>query len=168
MTAFEWAAALAPVEPPAAYYCRNDSDWHGRFEKFVPYVRAEGVVDTNLPLVASVLGEVGDNCFAHNVAAWPDLMGCWFEGCVLCDGLPICGLALQGNLEPRSSLVLLDVRRLRHWTRTCSTSFHRRKASRLTFRALMSLPHHGQRSSFRDCTQSTARASCSCHPITLL
>jgi len=79
MTAFEWAAALAPVEPPAAYYCRNDSDWHGRFEKFVPYVRAEGVVDTNLPLVASVLGEVGDNCFAHNVAAWPDLMGCWFE-----------------------------------------------------------------------------------------
>lgn len=79
MTAIEWASAPGPTEPPANYYCRNDSEWRGRFEKFVPYVRAEGVTDLNLPLVASVLGEVGDNCFAHNVAAWPDLMGCWFE-----------------------------------------------------------------------------------------
>lgn len=79
MIALEWAAAPSSTEPPAEYYCRNDSEWRGRFEKFVPYVRAEGVTDSNLPLVASVLGEVGDNCFAHNVAAWPDLMGCWFE-----------------------------------------------------------------------------------------
>lgn len=64
--------------PPDAWYCATDSTWRGRFEKFAPYVRAEGVHDPNLPLMTSVIGEIGDNCFAHNLGTWRDVPGCWF------------------------------------------------------------------------------------------
>ena len=65
MLAREWATATGTIgEPPSDWYCRSEGDWHGRFAKFVPYARAEGVVDPNLALVVSAAGEIGDNCFA--------------------------------------------------------------------------------------------------------
>lgn len=64
--------------PPDAWYCATDSTWRGRLDKLVPYLQAEGVSDQHLFHAATIISEVGDNCFAHNATAWPDVPGCWF------------------------------------------------------------------------------------------
>lgn len=79
MNVLEWAMAEHAEEPPADRYCRTEDDWRGRFTKFVPYVQSDGVADHNLSLVASIVGEIGDNCFTHNIGSWRDIPGCWFE-----------------------------------------------------------------------------------------
>jgi len=30
-------------------------------------------------LLTAVVGEIGNNCFDHNLGRWPDLIGCWFS-----------------------------------------------------------------------------------------
>jgi hypothetical protein len=30
-------------------------------------------------LLTAVVGEIGNNCFDHNLGQWPDLTGCWFS-----------------------------------------------------------------------------------------
>lgn len=38
-----------------------------------------GVPETELALLISAAGEVGNNCFDHNLGQWRDAPGCWFE-----------------------------------------------------------------------------------------
>jgi len=38
-----------------------------------------GLKADELPLTISVVGEIGNNCFDHNLGHWKDVPGCWFE-----------------------------------------------------------------------------------------
>lgn len=82
MTALEWAMSQNANNPPEALYCSTESEWRGRFDKIVPYIHGEGVRDQSIALVASIVGEIGDNCFTHNIGTWRDVRGCWFEWAV--------------------------------------------------------------------------------------
>lgn len=79
MTAFEWATAQTPTEPPADFYCKTSDVWQGRFSKVAPLLIKQGADPNSAALIAAVIGEIGDNCFAHNAPNWIDLPGCWFE-----------------------------------------------------------------------------------------
>jgi len=82
MNAFEWASAQTPTEPPAEFYCQTSDVWQGRFSKVAPLLIKQGVDPKFAALVTAVIGEIGDNCFAHNSPNWIDLPGCWFQGSV--------------------------------------------------------------------------------------
>jgi len=79
MNAFEWASATVPAEPPAEFYCRTSDVWQGRFSKLDPLLTKQGVASNRAALIASAIGEIGDNCFTHNAPGWIDVPGCWFE-----------------------------------------------------------------------------------------
>ena len=79
MTAFEWATTSTPTNPPSDYYCQSVDVWQGRFTKIAPTLIRAGINNDSAALFASVVGEIGDNCFAHNAPGWVDIPGCWFE-----------------------------------------------------------------------------------------
>lgn len=79
MTAFEWATAKTPTEPPSDAYCQTSDMWQGRFSKMAPLLIRQGIDQNFAALITAVVGEIGDNCFAHNTPNWIDLPGCWFE-----------------------------------------------------------------------------------------
>ncbi len=82
MTAFEWAKTETPTEPPAEFYCKTSDVWQGRFTKVAPLLIKQGVDHKFAALITAVIGELGDNCFAHNSPNWIDLPGCWFQWAV--------------------------------------------------------------------------------------
>jgi sensor histidine kinase regulating citrate/malate metabolism len=49
-----------------------------------------GLPEHDLPLVISIVGEVGNNSFDHNLGQWRDDPGCWLEWQVTGEWLWIC------------------------------------------------------------------------------
>ena len=96
MTALEWARAQTPTEPPAEFYCPTSDVWQGRFSKMVALLIAQGAEQNFAALITAAIGEVGDNCFAHNTPNWIDMTGCWFEWSVN-DGELKCVIADRGR-----------------------------------------------------------------------
>lgn len=79
MTAFEWAKANEATEPPAEFYCKTSDVWQGRLSKTDAELVRRGFNVEVARLFTAAIGEVGDNCFAHNSPGWVDIPGCWFE-----------------------------------------------------------------------------------------
>ncbi len=79
MTAFEWATSQTPTEPPSDFYCATSDMWQGRFTKMAPLIIKQGIDQNFASLITAVIGEIGDNCFAHNTPNWIDIPGCWLE-----------------------------------------------------------------------------------------
>lgn len=79
MNAREWAQSETPTTPPAEYHCPTSDVWQGRFTKIAPSLLQVGFDENQVALFVGMVGEIGDNCFAHNAPAWIDTPGCWFE-----------------------------------------------------------------------------------------
>src|SRR3989338_9472367 len=80
MTAFEWGTTSPPIKPSSSeYYCPSVDIWQGRFTKIAPALMRTGIHPDAAALFASIVGEIGDNCFTHNAPGWIDIPGCWFE-----------------------------------------------------------------------------------------
>ncbi|MBI2443899.1 MAG: helix-turn-helix transcriptional regulator [Candidatus Magasanikbacteria bacterium] len=77
--AFRWASAASAVEPPPNWYCPTNDVWQGRLQRVAPSLLRSGFDTGAVGLIAGVIGEISDNCFTHNIFAWPDIPGCWFE-----------------------------------------------------------------------------------------
>lgn len=96
MTVYEWISATSPREPPSEFYCATSDVWQGRFTKVAPALIKQGVYFEFAALVTAAIGEIGDNCFAHNAPNWIDLSGCWFEWTIE-DGMFRCIIADRGR-----------------------------------------------------------------------
>lgn len=74
-----WCASiLRPAESPAEFLCETRDVFLARLSRLGSFARA-GLKEDELPLAISVAGEVGNNCFDHNLGNWRDVPGCWFE-----------------------------------------------------------------------------------------
>ena len=79
MNVLNWASNENPVEPPSEWYCPATDAWQGRFTRLAPTLIRAGFAENDVALVGGAIGEIGDNCFAHNAPNWIDIRGCWFE-----------------------------------------------------------------------------------------
>lgn len=79
MKVLNWVADLKPIEPPQEYHCASSDVWQGRFARLVPTLIRKNFDIGAASLVGGAIGEIGDNCFAHNAPSWIDARGCWFE-----------------------------------------------------------------------------------------
>lgn len=79
MHVLNWAVAKNPAEPPAEWYCPSSDVWQGRFSRLAPSLLKKNIDPGAAALVSGAIGEIGDNCFAHNAPNWIDIRGCWFE-----------------------------------------------------------------------------------------
>lgn len=77
--AYAWAAK-AVSSPPPEYYCQTSSIFQARLASFETAVRTiPGLSqDERYSLVTAIVGEIGDNAFAHNLGNWPDTPGVFF------------------------------------------------------------------------------------------
>jgi len=64
-----------PSKKASDFICETRDVFHARLHRFSEY----GIKKDELPLAIAVAGEVGNNCFDHNLGKWRDQPGCWFE-----------------------------------------------------------------------------------------
>lgn len=73
-----WCAAPAEPEGREEFVCPTRDVFTGRLSRLGPPA-GPGLRDDELPLAIAVAGELGNNCFDHNLGHWRDAPGCWFE-----------------------------------------------------------------------------------------
>lgn len=75
-----WASASAPTPPPAELYCQSSSTFQARLSSCEAVLRTVSDLNRNArySLVTAIVGEIGDNAFAHNLGNWPDMPGVFF------------------------------------------------------------------------------------------
>ncbi|HVA66160.1 MAG TPA: winged helix-turn-helix domain-containing protein [Elusimicrobiota bacterium] len=72
------ASAAKPAENPEEFVCRTRDVFTARLPRLALFAQA-GLNEDDAPLVIAAAGEVGNNCFDHNLGSWQDVPGCWFE-----------------------------------------------------------------------------------------
>ncbi len=101
---FAWAAGLIK-EAPKEVYCQTRDVFQGRLDSlFLKMIKANFRED-EAALCVAVLGEIGNNCYDHNLGKWADSPGCCFEVNLSSGSLMVC-------LTDRGQGVLSSLRRV--------------------------------------------------------
>ncbi len=66
------------IEIPERFYCPNIGVFQSRLNKMKILFETEKTLENIAPLVGALVGEIGDNSFAHNLGNWPDTPGIFF------------------------------------------------------------------------------------------
>lgn len=74
-----WHAARGlPTENPRELICETRDVFAARLARLGALAK-EGLNAEETALTISVVGEIGNNCFDHNIGSWREVPGCWFE-----------------------------------------------------------------------------------------
>ncbi len=75
----KWVST-SPHELPPDYYCSTSSIFQARLSTFETLLNKIPDLHKNMQfsLVVSIVGEIGNNSFDHNLGAWPDTPGIFF------------------------------------------------------------------------------------------
>lgn len=74
-----WAKSAVAPEIQSLYYCERPDRFTSRVAKMGGELQGSSAVTEDLAsLLTLVVGEIGDNSFAHNVGNWPDVPGVFF------------------------------------------------------------------------------------------
>jgi len=85
-----WSASNdRPAGDPGESNCETRDVFTARLSHLSSLTKT-GLKEEDLSLVISVAGEIGNNCFDHNLGNWRDVPGCWFEFQVTAGRLWIC------------------------------------------------------------------------------
>lgn len=104
-----YGSRTAPGQGAGEFVCETRDAFAARQSRLTALAKA-GLDPDDLPLVLSVAGEVGNNCFDHNLGRWRDIPGCWLETQVTGRALWLC-IADRGQGILRSlSRVLPEIR----------------------------------------------------------
>lgn len=75
---WRWVSDVVPYEPKGKFYCSNKGDWDRGLKRFVNDLQETGNLGIDASLLALIVGEIGDNSYAHNLGNWPDILGIFF------------------------------------------------------------------------------------------
>lgn len=73
-----YSSSGRPEESPPEFVCETRDVFAGRLGRLAAFAD-DGLPSADVPLAISAAGEVGNNCFDHNLGNWRDVPGCWFE-----------------------------------------------------------------------------------------
>lgn len=73
-----WCSAETEPAIREEFVCETRDAFTGRLSRLSP-PGGPGLAEAELPLAIAVAGEIGNNCFDHNLGQWRDVPGCWFE-----------------------------------------------------------------------------------------
>lgn len=77
--AYNWVKAkLEDIDLKSEYYCRTRDVFEARNDKIPEALIAKGMAEDIAYLIYSILGELGNNSFDHNLANWPNILGVFF------------------------------------------------------------------------------------------
>lgn len=74
-----WFSSVGtPDKNPSEFVCETRDVFAARIGRLGAEAR-QRVSGPELSLLVSAAGEIGNNCFDHNLGQWRDVPGCWFE-----------------------------------------------------------------------------------------
>lgn len=76
----KWACHTSIFTPLPFCYCKTSSDFQGRlsgFGRHLEQMNNEKIIGIT-PILISIVGEIGNNSFDHNLGNWPDIPGTLF------------------------------------------------------------------------------------------
>lgn len=76
--ATKWARNIVGKNPDDIFYCSDSSVFQGRLYKLRTALSKDKEIEDIFSLLISVVGEIGDNSFGHNLGNWPDVIGIFF------------------------------------------------------------------------------------------
>ncbi len=76
--AIKWVRNNIGEKPNDIFYCSDSSVFQGRLYKLRKALSKNKEIESFFSLLISVVGEIGDNSFAHNLGNWPDVVGIFF------------------------------------------------------------------------------------------
>jgi hypothetical protein len=74
----KWVNAEVGKKPNDIFYCSDISVFQGRLYKLRTALSQNKEIESLFSLLISVVGEIGDNSFGHNIGNWPDVIGIFF------------------------------------------------------------------------------------------
>lgn len=76
---WQWASQITPTEPSQELYCQTkDVFAPGRLSRLENDLQKISDLGIHHSLLTSMVGEIGDNSYAHNLGNWPDTQGIFF------------------------------------------------------------------------------------------
>ncbi len=77
---WKWASQTTPSEPIKEFYCRTKDIFapEGRLLRLINDLQKVDHLGIDPYLLTSIVGEIGDNSYAHNLGNWPDIPGIFF------------------------------------------------------------------------------------------
>lgn len=83
--------------PASKSVCPTRDVFHARLDTFYNEMTAKDLLnETEASLLTAVVGEIGNNCFDHNLGQWKDEIGCWFSWEIR-EGAAFCVIADRGQ-----------------------------------------------------------------------
>lgn len=76
--ATKWVRNSIGEKPGDIFYCSDSSVFQGRLYKLRKALSDNKEIESFFSLLISVVGEIGDNSFGHNLGNWPDIIGIFF------------------------------------------------------------------------------------------
>jgi excisionase family DNA binding protein len=77
-SAKKWASDDVGKKPNDIFYCSDSSVFQGRLYKLRMALSKNKEMESFFSLLISIVGEIGDNSFGHNLGNWPDIIGIFF------------------------------------------------------------------------------------------
>jgi hypothetical protein len=76
--ALRWSFSREPEPLPASLYCEDSFVFKARLARLEGALLKENDLTDIFSLITSVVGEIGNNSFDHNIGNWPDIPGIFF------------------------------------------------------------------------------------------
>ncbi len=73
-----WATLSQPTSPVETVAQTRDV-FRSRLDRFYSETIKASWPESDSALLTAAIGEIGNNCFDHNLGQWRDMPGCWFE-----------------------------------------------------------------------------------------
>lgn len=73
-----WVAGQNPQEPDTVFYCPDSAVFQTRLHTLEQRLRSIPGLEQEFSLLTSVVGEIGNNSFDHNLGSWIDIRGIFF------------------------------------------------------------------------------------------
>lgn len=74
----EWVLKLKAVAPDSKFFCLDGSTFQMKLSHLEIALQKIPELENDFSLISSIVGEIGNNSFDHNLGSWPDVRGIFF------------------------------------------------------------------------------------------
>lgn len=74
----EWVLRPDAIEPDSQFFCIDSYTFQARLSHLENLMQKIPALEKYFSLISSIVGEIGNNSFDHNLGSWPDIRGIFF------------------------------------------------------------------------------------------
>jgi len=76
--AAEWVLSPSAIEPDSQFFCLDGPTFQTRLNHLEIELQKIPELKNDFSFISSMVGEIGNNSFDHNLGSWPDIRGLFF------------------------------------------------------------------------------------------